>query len=368
MLTVRRILDFSDSRLSRDQWNRLAGDVPFRQWEWVTTWWRHYASLGQLYVLSVENGAGEVVAIAPWFLENQPLNGRTLRFLGSGEVCSDYLSILVADNDAEPAAEAIAEWLHTANASRSDHNWDLLHLDGGDVQQPGLRALLGSFEGKKCEVHTKPVAGCWRIAICDRWEHYLLTLPKPHRRHMRSAHCRLFEDSEFRVFVPQDEAGLERAWNEFVEIHQRRRISLGQPGCFAKEQFAGFLADAGRAFHSQGRLRLIVVEKNETAVAALFLLVGDGVAYAYQMGINPDYMTESPGWLVVAAAVKLGIENGEHSLDLLRGDEQYKGRMGALPNPMREVRVVPPQLASRLRHTAWLTGSAVKEWLRQGLS
>jgi len=29
----------------RDEWNRLAGDVPFRRWEWLEAWWRHLGGL-----------------------------------------------------------------------------------------------------------------------------------------------------------------------------------------------------------------------------------------------------------------------------------------------------------------------------------
>ena len=40
-LRVARIGEGKLVRL-RDAWNTLAGDVPFRKFEWNDTWWRHY--------------------------------------------------------------------------------------------------------------------------------------------------------------------------------------------------------------------------------------------------------------------------------------------------------------------------------------
>src|SRR5215510_7389612 len=33
------------------EWNALAGDVPFRSWDWLATWWKYYG--GESYA---ENG------------------------------------------------------------------------------------------------------------------------------------------------------------------------------------------------------------------------------------------------------------------------------------------------------------------------
>jgi hypothetical protein len=42
--------------------------------------------------------------------------------------------------------------------------------------------------------------------------------------------------------------------------------------------------------------------------------------------------------------------------------------MGGLPREMLQIRVAAPQFGAQLRHTAWLTGSALKTWIKSGLS
>jgi CelD/BcsL family acetyltransferase involved in cellulose biosynthesis len=150
-------------------------------------------------------------------------------------------------------------------------------------------------------------------------------------------------------------------------LHQRRRVSLGQPGCFGDATFGTFLRDASTEFLRLGKLRLVLVERGEVALGSLLMLLGDETSYAYQMGTNPDFLADSPGWLVVCASVAAGIEQHETALDLLRGDESYKSRMGGVSRSMLQVRVVPARLRAQLRHTAWLTRAALKSWVKSGL-
>src|SRR5438552_2165878 len=81
-------------------WNRLARGVPFCSFEWLATWWRHYqpamAAMQrhvELYVVCVTDG-DQLVGLAPWYLERSRAAGCVIRFLGTGEACSDYLSVL----------------------------------------------------------------------------------------------------------------------------------------------------------------------------------------------------------------------------------------------------------------------------------
>ena len=93
-------------------WNRLAADIPFRRWEWCTSWWLNYGGANRsLLVLLVTDAEGTLVGVAPWFLETNVISGRTIRFLGSGEVCSDYTSVLAACGQEQLVAQMVANWL-----------------------------------------------------------------------------------------------------------------------------------------------------------------------------------------------------------------------------------------------------------------
>src|SRR5438105_10011121 len=100
-------------------WNELARGVPFRSWQWLESWWGHYGCEpnGQakrnyeLFILAVWGDDGSLAGVAPWYRLHGRSGARSLRFLGDGEVCSDYLSILCSPAGEESVAAVLAQWL-----------------------------------------------------------------------------------------------------------------------------------------------------------------------------------------------------------------------------------------------------------------
>src|SRR5690349_1917154 len=118
---IERITSWSELEALQTQWNALAGDIPFRSWDWLATWWKHYGSTNrntpvarvrggrQLYVVAVYEGEAahernpdrHLIGIAPWYVHHTPIKGRVIRWLGSGEVCTDHLSLICQPTDAQ---------------------------------------------------------------------------------------------------------------------------------------------------------------------------------------------------------------------------------------------------------------------------
>jgi CelD/BcsL family acetyltransferase involved in cellulose biosynthesis len=152
-----------------------------------------------------------------------------------------------------------------------------------------------------------------------------------------------------------------------VKLHQLRRQSLGQVGCFASGIFTGFLHDAAAAMLADGKLRLHWIEIDGVPAAVEFQLAGGGVTYAYQAGVNPVLLDEEPGRLINIATIRHAIEHGESGFDFLRGDEPYKAHFRAEPRETVTYRIVPQRTLAQVRHGLWLAGDSVKSWVRTGL-
>lgn len=367
-MRVRRLNNWKEAQSLQLRWNELAAGVPFSRWEWLGTWWRHFSERGELYILVVEDDAKDIVAIAPWFVSGTTFSGRALHFLGSGKACSDYLGIMTESTSSDAAIHALTEWMIAAHQREGEDAWDVLCVDGATAGNSGLEKLLIALANRGCGLHRQPDESCWRIRIPESWESYLQQLPKRQRKHMRRAQAAMESPPSLQVIIPRDEATRDYVWDRFVELHQLRRKSLGQSGCFANPPFRSFLRETAEAFWNQGHLQLLLVEKSGVPIGSLLSFGGGGgVSYAYQMGTNPDFLSASPGWMVVGAAIKACIERKDTALDLLRGNECYKSRMGAVPHETQQIRIVSPRLGAKLRHRVWQTGSAVKNWLRSGI-
>ncbi len=358
-----------------DDWDRLARDVPFRGWNWLSTWWRHYGqderSIGQsrLFVPCVFDHTDRLVGLAPWYLTETASSGRVIRPLGDGEVCSDYLSVLCLPGMEDAVGDALAEYL--VEKSRADHRdaerWDLIELSGIDAEDRAMDFLAVHLRGRDCVVHGHPGPNCWRITLPATWDEYLAMLSKSHRKQNRRIERRMFDTGRAQLHQVQSADDVSEAVEILIDLHLRRRRSLGEEGSFESARFAAFHREVIPKLLSAGQLQLHWLTLDGKPVAAEYHLAGGGVVYAYQGGIDPAALKEQPGKMAVAATIRRAIEQGYRAYDFLRGDEPVKPHWRASPRPALQLRIVPPRAAARVRHGLWVTGSHLKRWAKNGL-
>ncbi len=362
-------------------WDELAPGVPFRTWAWNSHWWRVYGDQAEpcrphreLFVLAVLDRDDRLVGLAPWYVDHGAARGRVVRFLGSGEVCSDYLAVLARPDMEDAVAASLADWLTQGSkqpASRSatsGDGWDLLELTDVDAADPATNRLAEHLRRRGHTVHCRPGPNCWRIELPGRWDDFLALLSKSHRRQLRRTERALLASGRvvLRTVTHLDE--LPAAQERLIDLHQRRRAALGQTGCFASERFRRFHARVMPELLRSGVLNLHCVELDGRTVAVEYQLAGGGTVYAYQAGVEPDVLRCSPGRLAHMTTVRRAIESGHAAFDFLRGDEPYKAHWRAAPRPSLELRAVPPRAAARLRHGLWLAGSQLRKWLRNSVT
>jgi CelD/BcsL family acetyltransferase involved in cellulose biosynthesis len=358
-------------------WNPLAASAPFRSHDWLASWWRYYGAGHELCVLAALEEDGALAGLAPLYVERTAARGRVLKLLGTGDVCSDYLGVLTAPGRAEQATTAIAQALIDANqpanlpdpipSASPSAAWDLLELSGVAADDAGIARLVGHLIDDGVQVHRREGPSCWRIELPGTWDELLEAMSKSHRKQIRRVERRLL-DTGRAVLHTADESSLDHAFGILVELHQRRRQSVGQPGCFASAAFSSFLRETASRLMASGRLELHWIELDGLPVAAEFHLAGDEIVYAYQAGVEPHALEEEPGRIINVATLKRAIERGRRAFDFLRGDEPYKAHWRAIPRGSLELRVVPQAASARLRHGVWLAGDTVKQLIKSGLN
>ena len=368
-MQVTRIATTDTLRSCSTSWNCLTRGVPFRSWAWLSTWWEHYGSGRELYVLAVHDDLGTLVGVLPLFRERSATRGRVLQLLGSGEVCSDYMTLLSTNEHEDAVIDAVANWLIEASGrdAKDADLWDLLELDGVQTNDVAMAKLLGSLAEAGCGVHRKPGLNCWKVSLPTSWDEFYDGLSKNRRKAFRKLQ-RESIDSGRLVFQTATGDDYARAMRLFVELHQKRRISLGEPGCFASQQFAGFIDDVSRRLWEAGSLELAWIELDGRPVAIEYCLLEDSTTYVYQGGIDPDAQRESPGHLMTASLIQHSISAARTTYDFLRGDEPYKAFWNAQPQATFKLRVSANRTASQLRQGVWLAGATMKNWVKGGLT
>ncbi|HVA49346.1 MAG TPA: GNAT family N-acetyltransferase [Pirellulales bacterium] len=333
-----------------DEWNALAGTVPFRRSEWLATWWRHFRRAGdELFVPAVYDRERRLVALAPWYLSRDGWHGRVLRFLGSGKVCSEYLSVLADCPVADQVVGRLASWLtHEASGK-----WDLLDFDGVASSDVVLARLADELSATGCRAFRRQREQIWRLTLPASWDELVGRLSKKRRAKIRAQEREFFESGRAKLQTADDARGISQGLDVLHRLHQARRSSLGEAGCFALPQFEGFLAESALRFQRLGRLRLQWLEVDRRPGAVEFDLLGGDALFYYQTGIEPGLAEISPGWLLQAASLKRAIAEGCRYFDFLRGDEAYKSTWGAQPEPLVQFRIAARRPLARLRHKLW---------------
>jgi CelD/BcsL family acetyltransferase involved in cellulose biosynthesis len=189
-------------------------------------------------------------------------------------------------------------------------------------------------------------------------------LSKSRRERVRQLHRRQFDTGRAVTRRADSAAEVRDGFNILVDLHQRRRESLGESGCFSDPAFGSFLSEAALRFSDLGQLRLQWVELEGRPVAAQIDFAGAETSYHYQSGIDPTIPRERPGWLGTSAALKFAIEDGFTHFDFLRGDEPYKSHWRAEPVETFNIRVAGDSTSSRLRHEMWTIQQRLKSWVK----
>ena len=376
---VRKIDAFENLQALSQRWDELAGTCVFRNWAWISTWWKHYGadSSRQLSVLLVWEGEPpasciepttaacdpeRLAAILPCYVEKSITSGRVLRLLGDGEVCSDHLDLLVSATNAVRCSDAIAEHL-----CQEWTDWDLIDFPTLDesAEDTKLRHLLSALAQNECQVSRHSDQNCWAIELPETWEEFLALQSKSHRKQLRRLEKRVLQSEACQWHQVKLLEDFERGWEVLVDLHQKRRRSLGEPGCFASATWGAFHKDIAAQLLAQGHLRLSWLELGGEPIAAEYHFAGGRTTYVYQGGLDPDRLEEEPGRLSMIRCVQQAIEEGHRKFDLLRGDEPYKPHWRATARETVRVQVVPNRQTARLRYQTWSSLRGAAQWVRQ---
>lgn len=367
MLETRLITTSTELAALQTPWNILAVGRPMCSWNWLATWWKLYGNSDgrELHVLAVydnaENDEGMLVGIAPWYIERTKVGGNVIQPLGSGQVCTDHLSLICRPDYVGTVATTIANYL-----TDNDDEWDRLELLSIDDGDEAMGLLVAELEARDGLVTCQRAGNCWVVDLPQTWDEYLASLSRSHRRQLRKCYDEKVDSGRSRWHLVTKPSELEEAWQILIDLHQRRRNGLGEAGCFASPEFTRFHRDVINQLLAVGQLRMSWIELDGTPFTAEYHFNSPDTVYTYQSGMDASRLDESPGRLAYLLTAKRAIEEGYTHLDFLRGDEPYKAHFRAEAKPTFDYHVFPNRPLARLRGQVMSAAMTVKDWVKQG--
>ena len=360
-MNLELISDLDTLLRSQEAWNALAGDRAMLGWDWQTVWLEQLGQPATPAVLVAKDDHGQWIGIAPFCLERGFVN--KLRLLSSGTACGDYLSLLSTPEHSVAFGDAVADWLF--ENCRSDGpvgSIDLVELEGVAANDPVIERFVEMLTALQFSVERSALESCWVTPLDESMEDLESNLSKSMRRKFRNARKRLANPDS--VVAPADASNFESHWATFVDLHQRRRISLGQPGCFADPRFECFLKEVVSRGVTDGSATLFVHEFEDSPLSSVLLFSSGENLQMYQSGIDPDRVNLEPGHQFVYFSIEHAIATGKTGFDFLRGDEPYKARWNASPVGLERIRLVPRNMSARIKQGSIGIGKSVRDCLR----
>ncbi len=349
-LNITRIRRTSDLEAHLDAWRDLAVGAPMRSPEWLLTWWQYYAVPGdELCVLLFHERGGMLVGLAPLYTHTD--GKRTIiRLLGSGDASTNHTTWLAAPGWEMQISRGVTRIL-----LESAPDWNMVHLEWVDGDDPSINATVNDLVEKGCLVRRTPRRhNCWIIALPPTWDAYLKMLSKSHRKQCRKLQNDFLDTGQVTVHHVTGEANFEQGFDILLKLHAARWGEANNSlGCFSDQRFREFHKTTARELLARKQLLLIWLEFNNTPVAVEYMFIDRKTVYSYQAGMDPSIVDFSPGHLSIMASIQFAIQQHCETFDLSRGDQQYKANWRAAPKACYDIRVWPKQLQGRLEHALW---------------
>ncbi len=135
----------------------------------------------------------------------------------------------------------------------------------------------------------------------------------------------------------EDRGALQAEMEDFIELHQK---SGGHKKVFMDQRMQGFFQAMARTILEQGWLRLSFLLIDDVKAAAMLCFdYGDSIS-VYNSGYDPQlYPSLSPGIVLIGYCIQDAIDRRRTTFDFLRGDEEYKYRLGAQDTKVYNLRL-----------------------------
>ena len=295
---------------------------PFLRFEWLMTWWKQWGKDATLFVITVRDQKGRLIAVAPLYRAKSgvlDLKANGLYWLASAYSGSDYLTVVVHPGAEEPVARVIVSEL-----LRHRSDWDYIEWDHTLENDPAIRALREALGTAGCHAMVTPRNVCPYAALPRTFEEYLKTRSQNVRYNFKRRLKALQKEGPLALTVLRRPEDIEARFGELVRLHGSRFTSQEKASSFLAADVQTFHRKTLQACSDASIPRLFLLELNGVAIAALYGFSMGSRFLFFQSGMDPQWSRLSVGLVMMGSVIEHVIKDGHTEFDFLRGEEAYK--------------------------------------------
>jgi CelD/BcsL family acetyltransferase involved in cellulose biosynthesis len=319
------------------EWNALVersiANTVFSTVEWLSNWWAAYQP-GELWVVTLREGDsedGRLLGIAPWFIQTMPEGERVVRGVGCIEV-TDYVDCILDQDCTEPLYELLSHQL-LENADR----YDRICLCNIPENSPTYTQFTSFLKRQNYDTNVEVEEVCPVITLPETWDAYLEKLDKRERHELRRK-LRRTGGEAIDWYIVDESRDLQEELEAFLKL---MADSAPYKAKFLQDpQNADFFRRVMPVMAEKGWLHLIFLTVNGERAAAYLDFDYHQRILVYNSGFSQKYNSLSAGIILLANHIRYAIEHGYTAYDFLRGNEEYKYRMGGVDELVYQLNAV----------------------------
>ncbi len=311
-----------------DEWHELLRhsitNQVFITPEFQKAWWSTLGK-GELHVVTVRNEQKKLVGIAPMYTFVNDQQIKQISFVGCTDV-SDYLDFIVDKDSVDEVFHQIGQYL----TSTAELKFALFYSIPQTSQTLSIFKENISKAGWSAEQKQQDI--CPIITLPKTWDEYLASIGKKQRHEIKRKWNKLFTEQEATFELIELPADTDSAIQDFIWLHQ---ASSKDKSNFWNDKHVEFFKYFAQKTAEKNWLKLFFLKIGTVRVAAMLGFEYNNQFFLYNSGfVSDNYREYGIGSVLTAYTIQQAIERGNTRYDFLRGDEEYKFRFRAIPEPV----------------------------------
>jgi CelD/BcsL family acetyltransferase involved in cellulose biosynthesis len=350
------------------EWDALLDEYPlsttFSTYEWLVPWWHAFGGKDRLLVLALRDASSALVGLAPLAVTRRRVAGlsfRVLWFLGDGSHDSDNLDMPVRTGYEDAFSSSLLDWM------RQNRNlWDICELNTLPANSAMGKTLRNQLVLRRwvCVTSTRPQTV---VELADTWKAHLKGISSKERGKIGLRARRLEKKYQVQIRRCSQEAEIGLMLSSLYQLHGKNWNQKGLPGTLHSPARRRFYSELAPLLLSRRRLEFWVLEINGKIVAAQFGLRHKTTVFSLQEGFDPDFASDSVGYVLRSQVLKQLIAEGVRRYDFLGGADDSKMRWGGKLRHYLNLHFARPFSRGSLYLKLKPTRAQAKDWLRRHL-
>ncbi len=301
---------------------------PFLTPVWNQLWLKHFGTDLELKTLLLRSSGEEPLGLGIFSHSGKEKGKDRIALLGSKDVW-DYQDLVLPAGKEREALALLARWA-------AEGPWGELDFSGISEFSPTMEFLPALLRSSGFQVTRDVEEVAVYMNLPPAWDDFLAQLDSKDRHELRRKMRRLEREAAFEIKDGVGEKLAERL-DAFLNLHRKSRKDKSE---FMTPLMETYFREIALRFQERGWLTLPFLRVEGRDIAAYFSFRYRGVEYVFNSGYDPDYSRLSPGIVLAAHCIGQAIERKLKVFHFLRGQEDYKYRLGGKEEKIYRIKAV----------------------------